>query len=251
MELITEKIENLAFGKLLHLKLLNKGNPINIQKCYISKNIFHELSCRPGSTVSIKSSSAFLLCRIYPKALLSEQVIEIDQSVKHYFPHKHINHYQGIKVSDINALNSDIVVLKDIQISIVFDSIKSIQMWRKQLNELANVLKSFILKLFVLSNNCSIDFANLPKGQKMGINKIEVTFSSDTPDAISIGKVSSRTKVTILKLTSQFQYKQTHSEVIDLFALERPLKRLIEIIKLNEIFSKMDSSKHFPPTKQV
>lgn len=251
MELITEKLENLTFEKLLHLKLLNKDDPINIQKCYVSKNIFHELSCRPGSTVSIKSSSAFHLCRIYPKALLNTDVIEIDLSVEHYFPQKHIDHYHGIKLSDITTLNSDVVVLKDIQISVIFDSIKSFQMWRKQPNELANVLKSFILKLFVFSNNCCIDLANLPKRQKMGVNKIEVTFSSDTPEAISIGKVSSRTKVTILKQVSQFQYEQTNSKVIDLFALERPLKRLIEIIKLNEIFSKMDSSQHFPPTKQV
>lgn len=250
MELITEKLENLTFEKLLNLNLLN-DNPINIQKSYISKNIFHELSCKPGSTVSIRSSSAFYLCRIYPKAFLSEDVIEVDQSVKHKFPQKYIDHCHSIKLSDIHALNSDIVVLKDIQVGIIFDSIKSIQLWRKQPNELASLLKSFILKLFVFSNNCCIDLVNLPKRQNMGINKIEVNFSSDTPEAISIGKVSSRTKITILKQISQFQYEQTNSKVIDLFALERPLKRLIEIINLNEIFSKMDSSQHFPPTKQV
>lgn len=245
MEQTISQFENLNLNENFFAKHLKK-EPFSTQKCYSSTVTFSIFNVSPGHPVFLKNGSQIFLCKLYPKPFLADNTIEFDKSV--YLP-------IGDKCLFENKSNlaikkcSKTCQIESIDVEVVFDVLKDLIFWHNKEEEFSLLLKNYILKCFVISNECHIDLENMLAIQRFGIHKLLLKLKDETSDQC-IGKISENTNVHISKFTYKNKYELEHCILPPLYGMENSIERLVDIVNINkQIFNTKNN--YLQPSKQV
>jgi len=138
----------------------------------------------------------------------------------------------NLSLEQIQAL-SCCIAIKDLCISVVFESVSNNKRWQKDTNTLQDIVKD-VLKLFILIKDSLVYTRNLSECQNFGIHCImihdigELQSGSDT----TAGRVKSGTKVLVIRRMSRtwLEQLQNYGSEILLGGLDGPYRTLQDII---------------------
>lgn len=252
--------------KFQPLAVLPLENDIyTVQKCYLPivySDILKE--CKVGCCLLLQiSSTTKCLCKLYWKSDLHSAFCHIDQSVMTFsacdrmlmgLPRGVANWTcSNLSPEQIQVL-SCCIAIKDLRISVVFESVSNNKRWQKDTNTLQDIVKD-VLKVFILIKDSIVYTRNLSECQKFGIHCIvihdigELLLGSDT----TAGRVTSGTKVSVVRRMSRTWLEQLQNcgSEIPLGGLDGPYRTLQDIICQQKLYQQAAKQLGLRPCQQV
>ena len=146
------------------------------------------------------------------------------------------------------------IAIKDLHISVVFESVSNNKRWQKDTNTLQDIVKD-VLKVFILNRDSIVYTRNLSECQKFGIHCIvihdigELQSGSDT----TAGRVTSGTEVSVIRRMSRTWLEQLQNcgSEISLGGLDGPYRTLQEIICQRKLYQQAAEQLGPRPCQQV
>lgn len=252
--------------KFQPLAVLPLENDISaVQKCYLPivySDILKE--CKVGCCLLLQiSSTTKCLCKLYWKRDLHSAFCHIDQSVMTSsacdrtlmgLPRDAANWTcSNLSLEHIQVLPCCIAI-RDLRISVVFESVSNNKRWQKDTNTLQDIVKD-VLKVFILIKDSIVYTRNLSECQKFGIHCIvihdigELQLGSDT----TAGRVTSGTKVSVVRRMSRkwLDQLQNCGSEIPLGGLDGPYRTLQDIICQQKLYQQATEHLGLRPCQQV
>jgi hypothetical protein len=146
------------------------------------------------------------------------------------------------------------IAIRDLHISVVFESVSNNKRWQKDTNTLQDIIKD-MLKVYILMKDSIVYTRNLSECQKFGIHCIvihdigEVLTGSDT----TAGRVTSGTKVSVVRGMSRTWLEQLQNcgSEIPLGGLDGPYRTLQDIICQHKLYKQAAEQLGLRPCQQV
>jgi hypothetical protein len=161
--------------------------------------------------------------------------------------------YSDLALQQIQVL-SCCVAIRDLHLSVVFESVSDNKMWQEDTDALQDIVKD-VLKLYILVKDSIVYTKNLNQCQRFGIHCIVIhdigksEFESDP----TVGRVVSGTKIFVVHRLSRVwleQLQNPHTEV-PLGGLDDPYETLKEIICQRKLFQHATEKLGLRPCQQV
>jgi len=202
--------------KFKPLKILPlEDNISTLQKCYLP-SVYAEMlkECKVGCCILLRLSSLTkCVCKLYWRSDLHSAFCHIDGSVMAFsdcertlmgLPWEAFSQtYSDLALQQIQVL-SCCVAIRDLHLSVVFESVSDNKMWQEDTDALQDIVKD-VLKLYILVKDSIVYTKNLNQCQRFGIHCIVIhdigksEFESDP----TVGRVVSGTKIFVVHRLSR------------------------------------------------
>lgn len=252
--------------KFKPLTVLPLENDISaVQKCYLPSVYSGILkTCKVGCYILLQiSSSINYVCKLYWKSDLHSAFCHIDGSVVTFDSCKQTS--MGLPWETIHQSCSDLsleriqvlsccVAIKDVHLSVVFESVSDTKRWQLDSGTLKDIVKD-ILKLYILIKNSVVYTKNLTQCQKFGIHCIVIhdIGKSESESGPTVGRVVSGTNVFMVHRLSRewFEKLQDPCAEVPLGGLDGPYQTLQEIICQHKLYQQAAKNFGIRPCRQV
>lgn len=236
-----------------------------VQKCYLP-SVYSDIlkKCKVGCCILLQISSTIkCLCKLYWKSDLHSAFCHIDRSVMMFsgcgrtlmgLPREAVGWTaSNLSVEQIQVLPCCIAI-RDLHISVVFESVSNNKQWQKDINTLQDIVKD-VLKAYTLIKDSIVYTKNLNECQKFGIHCIvihdigKLQSGSDT----TAGRVTSGTKVSVVRQLSRTWLEQLKNggTEISLGGLDGPYQTLQDIICQHKLYQQAAKRLGVRPCRQV
>ena len=236
-----------------------------VQKCYLP-SVYSDMlkKCKVGCCILLQISSTIkCLCKLYWKSDLHSAFCQIDRSVMMFngcdrmvmgVPREAVSWTcSNLSLEQIHVLPCCIAI-RDLHISVVFESVSNNKQWQKDSNTLQDIVKD-VLKVYILIKDSIVYTKNLSECQKFGIHCIvihdigELQSGSDT----TAGRVTSGTKVSVVRRLSRTWLEQLENRSTEssLGGLDGPYQTLQDIICQHKLYQQAAEQLGLRPCRQV
>jgi hypothetical protein len=236
-----------------------------VQKCYLPivyADILKE--CKVGCCLLLQiSSTTKCLCKLYWKSDLHSEFCHIDRSVMTFsgcdrmlmgLPREAASWTcSNLSLEQIQVL-SCCVAIRDLHISVVFESVGDNKRWQKDTNTLQDIVKD-VLKVYILIKDSIVYTRNLSECQKFGIHCIVIHDIGElqSGSVTTAGRVTSGTKVSLVRRMSRTWLEQLQNcgTEIPLGGLDGPYRTLQDIICQHQLYQQAAEQLGLRPCQQV